>query len=224
MRNKTKDIFISDVSEIYLVSILSLLMLGVVIINHLCIGPQTSLYIFFKDIEFMFLVGILVYLTSSWEAAGTKENRGLEGDKQWEKTKKEIVRTHILDKDEEIKRVIEYASFGLFGLFSGPRLIRFDVLTDQRILRYKKYFGITEEIWFSDVKSYNYKISLMLMTIRFETGDGIKQFKIVMAKSLQKEMAPILENLMQEKGVPKNDNLTRKQCHDLLTSYEPNRQ
>lgn len=196
MRAKKRFIINTDRDEIYLILLLFTVMIVLGGVNRVCVPSGTSLFIFLKEIEFIFLVGVIIALHSGFESQG-----GNRWGVSWELTKNTALKQNILKEDEDIKMVVNY------GIGGGRFAIRFDVLTDRRVLRWKKYFGITEEIDFSAVKSYRYKTSLMVMTLKFETEQGIQAFEIVMIKPMQTEMAPILEKLMHEKGIPKNDNL-----------------
>ncbi len=200
LKDKTKPI-IPDRIEIYsgLILCFTIVILG--IITRFYIEPQTLLHVFTRDMEFVFLIGLIVCLKSNWSAEGIMQNRGMEEGADWEMTKNDVIKRVVLGEKEKIIRVINY------GIVSGRLQIRFDVLTNQRLLRYKKYFGVTEEIQFAGVKSYSYQLSFLTMRLRFETDGGIKQFEIVMRKRLNKEMMPVLDKIMSENSIPKNDSL-----------------
>ena len=198
MQRKNKFV-VTDRQEIYLILLLFLSISLLIITSRNYILPKT-LFIVLKDIGFVFFVGVIISLITFLSCGLPYGNELMEGE-SWNINRVNVAQANILKRDEEMKRLKRY---GLLGMWFN---IRFDVLTNQRILRYTKYFGLIEEVNFSDVKSYNYKTSLLTMTMKFETEHDVETFEIVMIKPMQTEMVPILEKLMHQKRIPKNDNL-----------------
>ncbi|MFA5794047.1 MAG: PH domain-containing protein [Candidatus Brocadiia bacterium] len=168
--------------------------------DKLQVSHFSSLHIFIKNLQFVFLIGVLLGLKSQFDA---QANNVIEKP-DWEIIKNHVYKQNILGKDEDVKYVVRC------GLFGTGNLMRFNVLTNERFLGYKKYFGVTDEIKFQNVKKYNYKITFLVMTLKFETDNDTQIFEIITRKSLQSETITVLDKLMAEKNIPRMISFARE--------------